>query len=90
MKEEDASISDASICGIMHDRIFRIQSIYSQYGAPDGDGYILQQIFGSLSTGGNYYIGPNNDIDPNDLWSQFGNFKPIDQSTFLSWYDHLI
>lgn len=86
MKEEGASISDNSICGINYDEIFKIKKIYSQYGAPDGDGYTLLQIFGSLSTTGNYYIGPNNNVNHNKIWSQFCNFKPIDQTTFLRYY----
>ncbi|MFW9970446.1 MAG: hypothetical protein ACFFDF_09615 [Candidatus Odinarchaeota archaeon] len=90
MKEQGASISDNSICGINHNNIFRIRNIYSQYGAPDGDGYILQQIYGSLSTTGNYYIGPNNNIDPNNIWNRFSNFQPVSQTTFLNYYDPAI
>lgn len=90
MKEEGAGMGDNSICGINHDSIFKIRAIYSKYGAPDGDGYILQQIYGSLSTTGNYYIGPNNNIDPNNIWIRFSTLQPVSQTTFLKYYNPAI
>jgi len=66
MKEFGASISDPSICGFNHDKIFRLTSpsYFSSLGAPGGEGYQLAQITGSLSTEGNFLIGQDGNINP--------------------------
>ena len=87
IKPYGASPSAPSICACDHEKIYELRIYFSRPNAPYWKDSKLMQITGSLSTTGVYYIGKDNNINPNDEWEKYNLFYPINMNEFKERYD---